>query len=101
MFADAERLGQRFPSAWPDLTYELFCWAAGMVQSRTFHLRASNWVTNEETEGAPRFETAAVCAVACVAFDGEHPAGSSGSGGGMQAAALRLKTLADCPCHVR
>ncbi|KDD76789.1 hypothetical protein H632_c104p0 [Helicosporidium sp. ATCC 50920] len=41
------------PTVWPaeSCTRAAFEWAAGMVQSRAFHLQASNWATNEITEG--------------------------------------------------
>ncbi|KAK9793181.1 hypothetical protein WJX73_007995 [Symbiochloris irregularis] len=41
------------PGLWPDhvRTLEAFKHAAGMVQSRTFHMREENWLTNSTSEG--------------------------------------------------
>lgn len=47
----ARELASRYPQAWPEFTYERFAWAAGMVQSRTFHLQATNWVTGGTSDG--------------------------------------------------
>lgn len=47
----ARELASRYPRAWPEFTYERFAWAAGMVQSRTFHLQATNWVTGGTSDG--------------------------------------------------
>ena len=33
-------------------SFEAFVRAAGLVQSRSFHVNAENWLTGESTEGA-------------------------------------------------
>lgn len=51
--AAKESLADRFTRVWPGFTKEAFCWAAGMVQSRTFHLRATRGIaveTHDEEE---------------------------------------------------
>lgn len=42
------------PELWPEhvRTLDVFMHAAGMVQSRTFHMREENWLTASTTEGA-------------------------------------------------
>ena len=40
------------PSLWPGADYAAFEYAAGMVQSRSFHLNEENFLTGESVEGA-------------------------------------------------
>lgn len=44
---------QRRRDLWPAncCSFGRFQYAAGMVQSRSFHIRTVNWVTDEHTEG--------------------------------------------------
>ena len=46
---------QQHPDVWPQGIHSLrdFQYAAGMVQSRTFHMRQYNWLTGSSTEGEP------------------------------------------------
>jgi hypothetical protein len=45
-------LSQR-PDLWPQAASSLnaFVYAAGMVQSRTFHIQQDNWITGQSSEG--------------------------------------------------
>lgn len=38
---------------WPPAScdFEAFVYAAGMVQSRAFHMKKENWITGEAVEG--------------------------------------------------
>ena len=44
---------QAKPDIWPEMvqSYEAFEHAAGMVQSRTFHMQQTNWLTGSSLEG--------------------------------------------------
>ncbi len=49
-------------------SYRAFVHAAGMVQSRSFHTRAENWLTGKQVEGTPPCLHAGQCsALAAVA----------------------------------
>ncbi len=41
------------PDLWPPAScgYDAFVHAAGMVQSRAFHMKKENWITGEDEDG--------------------------------------------------
>ena len=66
----AKPVMQRRRDLWPAKTcgFTAFLYAAGLVQSRAFHMQQQNWITGEAAEGAHKFG-------ACRSFPCMHGSG--------------------------